>query len=54
MPRLRYVGKLLREIVGLARQHKAYWMIPLFLVLGLAAFAIVASQTAAPLLYTLF
>ncbi len=54
MARLRYAGRLFGEIVGLAREHKAYWMIPLFLVLGLAAFVIVASQTAAPLLYTLF
>jgi hypothetical protein len=54
MARLRYAARLMREIVGLARQHKAWWIIPLFLVLGLAAFVIVASQTAAPLLYTLF
>ena len=54
MSRLRYVAKLSREFVGLARQHRAYWMIPLLLVLGLAALVIVASQTAAPLLYTLF
>jgi hypothetical protein len=38
----------------MAREHKAYWMVPLVLVLGLAAVVIVASQTAAPLLYTLF
>ncbi len=54
MARLRHIAKLSREFVGLARQHKAYWMIPLVLVLGLAAVVIVASQTAAPLLYTLF
>ena len=54
MARLRYVAKLSREFVGLARQHKAYWLVPLLLVLGMAAFVIVASQTAAPLLYTLF
>jgi hypothetical protein len=52
--RFRHVAKLSREFVGLARQHKAYWLVPLMLVLGLAAFVIVASQTAAPLLYTLF
>jgi hypothetical protein len=54
MARLRYVTKLSREFLGLARQHKAYWMIPLMIVLGFAALVIVASQTAAPLLYTLF
>lgn len=54
MARLRYGARLMREFVGLAREHKAYWVVPLVLVLGLAAFVIVASQTAAPLLYTLF
>jgi len=54
MARIRYGVKLLREVAGFARDNKAYWMIPLFLVLGLAALVIVASQTAAPLIYTLF
>jgi hypothetical protein len=54
MARLRYAAKLVRELAGMAREHKAYWMVPLMLVLGLAALVIVASQTAAPLLYTLF
>ncbi|MEN8183456.1 MAG: DUF5989 family protein [Myxococcota bacterium] len=54
MPRFRYGVTLFREMVGLAREHKAYWIVPLVLVLGLAAFVIVAGQTAAPLLYTLF
>ncbi len=54
MAKISYSLKLFREFVRFARENKAYWMIPLVLVLGLAAFVMVASQTAAPLLYTLF
>jgi len=54
MPRIRYATRLFREFVGFARENRAYWIIPLVLVLGLAAAVIVAGNTAAPLLYTLF
>ena len=54
MARIRGGAKIFREVVGFARENKAYWMVPLVLVLGLAALVIVASQTAAPLIYTLF
>lgn len=54
MPKIRHSGKLLREIVRFARANRAYWLIPLMLVLGIAAFVVVASQGAAPLIYTLF
>ena len=54
MAKLGYSGKLLMEFVRVARENRAYWVIPLMLILGLAAFVIVAGQTAAPLLYTLF
>ena len=54
MSKLRYSPRLLREFVGFARDNKAYWIVPLAIVLGLAAVLTVAGQTAAPLLYTLF
>ena len=54
MAKLGYSWKLLREIGGFARENKAYWIVPLAIVLGAAAFVIVAGQSAAPLLYTLF
>lgn len=54
MGRFRYSTRLLRELTQLARDKKAYWIVPLAIVLGLTAFLVVAGQAAAPLLYTLF
>jgi hypothetical protein len=54
MSRIGYAGKLFREIVRFAAANKTYWLIPLVLVLGLAALVVVVSQGAAPLIYTLF
>jgi hypothetical protein len=42
------------EFARFARDNKAYWIVPLMLVLGMAAFLIVAGQSAAPLIYALF
>jgi hypothetical protein len=46
--------RLLREFVEFSRQNRTYWIIPLVLLLGLAALLIVAGQVSAPLIYTLF
>ena len=54
MGKVTYSGKLFKELVQFARENRAYWIVPLALFLGLCAFLIVASQSAAPLLYTLF
>jgi hypothetical protein len=54
MARFTYSFKLLAEFVRFAREHKTYWIIPLVLFLGIAAFVVVGGQAAAPLLYTLF
>ena len=54
MSKLGYTGKLFMEFVRMARDTKSYWMVPLIVVLGLAAAVIVGGQSAAPLLYTLF
>lgn len=54
MARLGYGPKLIREFLGFARENKAYWIVPLALVLGAAALLVVAAQGAAPLIYTLF
>ena len=51
MRRLSYSGKLFREFVGFARANRAYWIIPLVIVLGLASFMIVTSQVVAPYLH---
>lgn len=54
MSKFRYSFNLFGEFARFAHANKAYWIIPLILVLGLAAFVVVAGQSAAPLLYTLF
>jgi hypothetical protein len=54
MAKLRHSWKLLREFTRFAHENKAYWIIPLMLVLGMIAFVVVAGQSAAPLLYALF
>ena len=54
MGKLAYSGKLLREFIGFAKANKAYWIVPLALLLGLASVLIVAGQSLAPVIYTLF
>lgn len=54
MGKLKHSGRLFKEIWQFAMQNKAYWIIPLVLVLGLVAFLIVTSQATAPFIYTLF
>jgi hypothetical protein len=54
MRRFGYAFKLFGDFVRFAREHRSYWLIPLILLLGLAGLVIVAGQSAAPLLYTLF
>ncbi len=54
MRRARYSFKLFREFVQFARAHRAYWIVPLILVLGVAGLLVATGQVAAPLLYALF
>ena len=54
MSKLRYSFKLLGEFFAFARDNRAYWIVPLVLVLAAASFLVVAGQSAAPLIYTLF
>jgi len=54
MRRLRYLRRLLGELFAFAREHKAYWIVPMVLLLGLVVLLVVASQGAAPFIYTLF
>jgi hypothetical protein len=49
-----YGFKLIGEFIRFARANRTYWLIPLLIVLGIAGVVIVAGQSAAPLLYTLF
>ena len=54
MSKARYSFRLFREFVAFARENRAYWIIPLIVVLAATGLLVVASQTAAPLIYTLF
>jgi hypothetical protein len=54
MGKLKYSGKLLKQFWKFARAHKAYWIIPMILLLGLIALLIISSQAASPFIYTLF
>ena len=51
---LRHLGQLLKEFFEFAWQNKAWWIIPILLVLALATFLIVASKAVAPFIYPLF
>ena len=46
--------ELLRELFLFARQNKVYWIVPLVLMLLVAALLIFTTQTTAPFVYTLF
>jgi hypothetical protein len=51
----KYLGRLLKEFFGFAWQNKAWWIVPIVLVLLLIALLIVAGSSTAPLfVYTLF
>jgi hypothetical protein len=51
---LRHIGVLLREFGEFAWHNKAWWIIPIVLVLLLVAVLIVAGQSTAPFIYQLF
>jgi hypothetical protein len=52
--KLRYSRRLLAEFILFARQNKAWWIVPLVLLLALCAAVIVTSQAAGPFIYPLF
>ena len=51
---LRHLGRLLKEILSFAWHHKAWWIVPMVLILLLLAGIIIFSQSSAPFIYTLF
>jgi len=51
---LKHLGRLLKEFGGFAWNNKAWWILPVVLVLLLLGVLIVAGQTVAPFIYTLF
>lgn len=54
MSRAGYSIKLFRQFVQFARESRQYYLIPLIILLAVAALIIVVGQSAAPLIYTIF
>jgi hypothetical protein len=54
MGRLRYSGKLFGHLWRFAAENKAYWIVPLILVLALLAVVIFTGQASTPFIYTLW
>ena len=51
---LKHLVRLLKEFCEFAWHNKAWWIVPMILVLLLLALLIVTGETAAPFIYTLF
>lgn len=49
-----YLIRLLREFIGFAKTNRAWWIIPIVILLLLLSLIIIAVQTSAPFIYTLF
>ncbi len=54
MYRLRHLGQLLAEVGRFAARNKAWWMVPLIVVMLILGLMIATGQVAAPFIYTLF
>ena len=51
---LKHLVRLLNEFIGFAWHNKAWWIVPVVLVLLMMALLVVLGQTTAPFIYTLF
>ncbi|HTL68749.1 MAG TPA: DUF5989 family protein [Lacunisphaera sp.] len=54
MRALRNLGRLLRELWAFARQHKAWWIVPIVVILLLVALLVVSVSSISPFIYSLF
>ena len=54
MKTLKYLARLLKEFAQFAWQNKAWWILPIVLVLLILSALIFATSSAAPFIYTLF
>jgi len=54
MRKLKHTGRLLKDFAGFAWQNKAWWILPIVIVLLLLSALIFAGSSAAPFIYTLF
>lgn len=51
---LRHLWRLIAEVFGFAWQNKAWWIIPVVLILLLLAALVAFTEASAPFIYTLF
>ena len=51
---LKHLGRLLKEFFGFAWHNKAWWIVPIVLILLLLGFLIISGSAVAPFIYTLF
>lgn len=51
---LKYIRRLIGEFLSFAWENKAWWIVPIILVLLLLTLLIVLGQGTAPFIYTLF
>lgn len=54
MHRIRYIGKFFGELFDFAKQNKAWWLIPMVLILLVIGTLVFTGQAVAPFIYTLF
>ena len=50
----KHLGRLLGALFAFAWQNKAWWIVPIVLVLLLLTLLVIVGQTSAPFIYTLF
>jgi hypothetical protein len=51
---VRHLWRLLREVGEFAWHNKAWWIVPLVLIMLALGLLVIAGQSAAPFIYTLF
>lgn len=54
MGKLKYTNSLIRDIIGFAMANKAWWVVPVVLVLLATAALAVFTSGVAPYIYALF
>ncbi len=54
MHRFLYIGKFFSELFDFARQNKAWWIVPMVLILLIIGSLVFTGQAVAPFIYTLF
>lgn len=54
MRALRSLSRFLAELFAFAREHKAWWIVPIVLILLLVGLLIVSVSSISPFIYSLF